>query len=199
MGETAMSKRFMSLIIAVAVCAGVTLPAARAASPPPGDAKPVRELLVPFDDLNVLLEGPTRRVLISRQQYEALLEQAKTTPEEPAPRKAAIIAASYEAQLGDERAQITGTLTIDVLEDGLHTVGLDLSRVGLRRATLDGNEGAPIGMADDGRLMLFVSRPSRPIRRGRNLISSFPLHRPRDSSSSLRAMWMWPAPRAVRP
>lgn len=152
-----MRKLFLSIIIAIAVCAGLTLPAARAAEPPPEDARPVRELLVPFDDLNVLLEGPTRRVLISREQYEALLEQAKTTPGEPAPRKTAIIAASYEAQLGDERAQITGSLTIDVLEEGLHAIGLDLSRVGLRRATLDGDEGAPIGRADDGRLMLFVS------------------------------------------
>jgi len=152
-----MRKRFLSIIIVIAVGAGLTLPAASGAEPPPEDAKPVRELLVPFDDLNVLLEGPTRRVLISREQYEALLEQAKTTPDEPAPRKAAIIAASYEAHLGDERAQITGSLTIDVLEEGLHTIGLDLSRVGLRRATLDGDEGAPIGRADDGRLMLFVS------------------------------------------
>ena len=126
-----------------------------AATPKPPEEK-VRELYVPFEDLNVLLEGSPERVLLTRQQYADLLAKAKKTAESRAPRQAVLVSADYVAKAAQERAEIVGTLVIDVLEDGLHTVGLDLAGVGLRSATLDGAKGAPIGRADDGRLLLFV-------------------------------------------
>ena len=119
-----------------------------------------REIFVPFEDLNVLLEDQPRRVLLSRAEYEELLDLAKKSPESRAPREAVLVSAAYEGMVEDERAWITGELMVDVLEDGVHTIGLPLEGVGLRGATLD-DRGAPIGRADDGRLMLFVEGRGR--------------------------------------
>ncbi|MCX5675809.1 MAG: hypothetical protein NTX87_12460, partial [Planctomycetota bacterium] len=121
----------------------------------PQSEERVRELFVPFEDLNILLEGKTERILLSRQQYDELLAKARKTADSRAPVSALVASAEYAATLGDERAEITGTLTVSVLEDGLHAVGLDVAGVGLKSATLDGR-GAPVGLADDGRLTLFV-------------------------------------------
>ncbi|MBN2559659.1 MAG: hypothetical protein JXQ75_01845 [Phycisphaerae bacterium] len=127
----------------------------RAEDPTEDAREVVREIYVPFEDLNVLLENQPRRVLLSRAEYEELLTRARQTPQGRAPREAAIVSADYEAVLEEGRARITGALAVDVLEDGLHTVALQLDGVGLRAAGLD-DKGAPIGVADDGRLVLFV-------------------------------------------
>ncbi|MBE3070919.1 MAG: hypothetical protein IMZ66_11855, partial [Planctomycetes bacterium] len=162
-----MRKPLPTLVVLAAVAAvamAAMPPAARAeappaapAAPPPGPAavKDVREIFVPFEDLNVLLEGDSRRVLLSRTEYEALMAKAKKEAESHPPQAALVVSAEYEVKAGDERAEIAATIVVSVLEDGLHAVGLDLARVGLRGATLDG-KGAPIGLADDGRPTLFV-------------------------------------------
>ncbi len=122
------------------------LPALRAAEPPEPEAAP-REIFVPFNDLNVLLEQQPKRVLLSREAYDELLKKAKKTPHEHAPKEALIVSADYNAKLASQRAEISGTLTIDVLEDGLHALPLDLGGVGLRSAKLDGG-GASLGQDD---------------------------------------------------
>jgi hypothetical protein len=142
------------ILLALVLAAAASTPVAGNAPPPPKEEK-VREIFVPFDDLHVLLEGPTERVLLSREQYEELLAKAKKSVEGRAPREALLASADYVATAGDERAEIAGTLALSVLEDGLHAVALDVAGVGLRGATLDG-KSAPIGLADDGRLTVFV-------------------------------------------
>ena len=119
-----------------------------------------REIFVPFKDLDVLLENQPRRVLLSRQDYADLLKKAKKTPETHAPQPAVLVAADYTANGEEGRVLWTGNLTIDVLEEGLQTIHLDLSGVGLRRAMLDGKP-ASIGRSDDGRLLLFVEGKGR--------------------------------------
>ncbi|MBM4018892.1 MAG: hypothetical protein FJ288_11270, partial [Planctomycetes bacterium] len=121
----------------------------------PQSEERVRELYVPFEDLSVLLESKTQRVLLPRNEYEDLLARAKKTADSRAPAAALIASAEYAVACGPERAELAGALAVSVLEDGLHAVGLDLAGVGLRSAALDG-KGAPIGLADDGRLVLFV-------------------------------------------
>ena len=149
------------LVLVLAALAG---PAAALAEPPtppgPGPEKIVREIFVPFEDLNALLEGDPNRVLLSREQYETLLAKAKKEAESRPPQAALVVSADYDAKAGDERAEITGTLVVSILEDGLHAIGLDVGGVGLRGATLDGH-GAAIGLADDGRLTLFVEGKGR--------------------------------------
>ncbi len=141
------------------ICASAAWPAGigriEAAEPAGGKPKIVRELFVPFEDLHVLLEHKPHRVLLSRPEYEQLLARAKVEEAARPPRELAIVAAEYHAAVSSERATIKGTLNLVVFQDGLHAVGLDLAGVGLRAARLDG-QGAPIGRADDGRLVLFV-------------------------------------------
>jgi len=155
-------------ILVLAVVAALAWSVAAADPPPPAVAAnpqsairdpqsevKVRELYVPFEDLNVLLESGPQRILLSRQEYQELLAKARKTAQERPPTKALLLSADYSVAAGQERAEIVGTLTIHVLEDGLQTVGLDVAGVGLRAARLDGR-GAPLGLADDGRLTLFV-------------------------------------------
>jgi len=146
----------VALAAALLVAVGPPDAGTRAAEPPPV----VREIYVPFDELDVLLEDQPQRVLLSREEYEALVVKAKIVPETRAPQPAIVVSADYVATLQPERARLTGTLTVDVLEKGLHAVKLDLSGVGLRRATLDG-QNASIGRAEGGPLELFVEGKGR--------------------------------------
>jgi len=137
--------------------AGILLAAENAdrADDTPVSEIPVREIFVPFEDLNVLLERQPRRVLLSRQQYDELLERAKLTPETPAPHAAVLVSADYTATIRDQRTRLTGTLMIDVLKDGLHAVPLDLAGVGLSSAKLDGADAA-IGRDPAGQPTLLL-------------------------------------------
>ncbi|HEY5315158.1 MAG TPA: hypothetical protein VIK18_21680, partial [Pirellulales bacterium] len=127
----------------------------------PATAEPVtRELYVPLDELPTLLAGPTRRVLLSRQQYDALLKKARPVKIEKPPQDVVLLSADYALTIEDERARIAGTLMLDVLTDGLHAVPLTLEDVGIRQAVLDGR-GANIGHAQDDTLTLFVTGRGR--------------------------------------
>jgi hypothetical protein len=149
-------------IAALCVALSLLLPRSVLAQPktPPAAEKPIREIYVPFDDLNVLLESKTQRVFMTRQQYDELLAKAKLTPSDRAPRGAAVLAADYNMTLEEGRALLTGTLHIDVLEDGLHALPLDLAGVGVRSATLDGKP-APIALNAQRKPMLLVEGKGR--------------------------------------
>ena len=121
---------------------------------------PIREILVPFEDLNVLLEQQPRRVMLTRQEYDELVKKAKQRPQVRAPLAAAIVAADYEVTVEPQRAEIAGTLVLDVFEDGLHALPLDLSGVGLSDAKLDGR-AASLGRRDGGPLQVFVEGKGR--------------------------------------
>ncbi|MBN2580417.1 MAG: hypothetical protein JXB10_15645 [Pirellulales bacterium] len=126
----------------------------------PLSADPPREIFVPYGDLHVLLEQQPQRVLLKREEFDALVKKAQKTPEKHAPQSAVLLAAAYEGQLRDQRAEIAGRLTIDVLEEGLHAVPLDVYGVGLRHATLDGKPAA-LGCSEKGPLLLFVEGRGR--------------------------------------
>ncbi len=142
----------MALLLAAGLCS-VSLQADE-------PVRKVREIFVPFDALDVLLEGQPQRVLWSREEYEALWQKARKQEATRPPLSAAIVAADYSVTVADERVQLAGTLAVDVLDDGLHSLPLDLSVVGLRRASLDGKNAA-IGRGADGRLSLFVEGKGR--------------------------------------
>ncbi len=129
-----------------------------ATSAPADEPKPlVRELFVPFDDLNVILEAGGRRVFLTREEYDDLLKRARKTEAEAAPRAYALTAAEYDAQIEEGRAVIRGNLSLEVTQDGLHAIPLPLSGVGVRKATLDG-EPAAIGRSQAAaQAALFVS------------------------------------------
>ena len=131
-------------------------------APAPAGQRAMREIYVPFSDLHVLLEQHPKHVLLGRDEYDALVKKAKITPETHAPQAAVIVAADYAVAVGQQRAEIEATLTVDVLEDGLHALPLDIGGVGLREAQLDG-DNASIGYhkGHDGQLLLFVKGVGR--------------------------------------
>lgn len=147
----------LMLLIASSTIAQEQNPAGgRAASP-----EMIRELFVPFEDLEALLEGDVRRVFLTRDQYQQLVQQArKTEPDAPAPHAALIVAAEYDAVIRDDRVAITGVLDLDVLADGLQAIPLEFQGVGLRSARLD-DRPAALARVAQGRTVLLVTGPGR--------------------------------------
>ncbi len=115
----------------------------------------VREVYVPFDELNVLLEGSPERMFLSREQYEELLKQAAQQPAALAPVSVAVLGAEYAVEMQDGRARLRGNVQLEVLQPGLHAVPLSMAGVGLLSATLDGQPAA-LGRGPDSHVMLFV-------------------------------------------
>ena len=52
----------------------------------PSSESPIREIFVPFEDLNVILDNDHRRVFLTRDEYEDLIRRAKSKPQQPAPK-----------------------------------------------------------------------------------------------------------------
>ena len=139
--------------LVLGLAAGAVAATAPAGAPP--GAGCVREILVPLEDLDVLLGSGARRVLLPRAQYEELKARAEREQAQRPPLAAVVADAVYDVLVEDERASIRGALQVPVLAEGLHAVGLDVGGVGLRSARLDG-DAAPLALGDDGRLILFV-------------------------------------------
>jgi len=151
------------MLLAVTAVSLVHWPSARAADGNATKAKtetPRREIFVPFEDLNVLLQQQPKRMLLSRQEYEALLKEAETKPESHAPLAATMLSGDYSIDIKAQRSHISGRLEIDVLEDGLHAVPLNLGGVGLLEAKLDGKPAA-IGGDERSGVKLFVRGKGR--------------------------------------
>jgi hypothetical protein len=136
--------------------------AAQPSAKPATDAteKPAREIFVPFDDLNVILESDVQRVFLTRDEYENLLDAAKDKPAEGPQHAPALLGAEYTAKLEEGRAAIAGKLTIETFGDDLVAVPLDLAGVGVLSATLDGKPAALARKGNQG-ITLFVSGRGR--------------------------------------
>lgn len=124
-------------------------------APPAADAR-TREIFVPFEDLNVLLEGPDQRVLLTRKEYDELLAKAKLSPDqEKVPRTRVVLSADYNGVVDEGRATIQGVLILELLAKDLVAVPLSLQGMSLRSATLD-DKPAPLGKSKEGLPTLFV-------------------------------------------
>ncbi len=148
------SRAILSPLAVLSVLAGIGLPAQADAGSVASD-EPAREIYVPFEDLAGLLEGQPERVLLSRSEYETLARKAHREPKVDAPRAVMLVSADYAITVGQERAELVGTIAVEVLNDGLHAVDLDLNGVGLRAAVLDG-KGAAIGHDEREGYRLFI-------------------------------------------
>jgi hypothetical protein len=138
------------LTFAIAIALSIT-----AAAQEPKPNEPLREIFVPFEDLNIILEGPTQRVFLTREEYDDLIAKAKVKPLSNVPHKLALVSAEYDAKLAEGRATITGNLTIEVLDEGLFALPLDLAGVGIRSAMLD-DKAAPLIRDEHQRPVVLV-------------------------------------------
>ena len=141
-------------LLGIALLAGVYLPSLRPLLAQEPD-KPLRELFVPFEELDVLLGNDARRVYMTRAEYEELLVNARVVPNTVPPAKLALLVANYQAEVGEGRATIRGELQLEVLDAGIQVLVLPFSGVGVRAAKLD---DAPASLAknDQGQTWLFV-------------------------------------------
>ena len=117
--------------------------------------KPIREIYVPFEDFNVLLESQTRHVFMTRKQYRDLTRRAAVAPEKQAPVGASILSANYQAVIESGRARLVGRLQLEVLAGGVQTIPLKLSGVGVLSAILDG-QAAALARGKSGQPLLVV-------------------------------------------
>jgi len=139
----------------------VFLAAAVSAAQPAAEPKKIREIFVPYEDLQTLIEGNSQQVFLSRQEYDDLLAKARQKPPEiPAPAGALLLAAEYDGTVEEGRIRLSGTIDLEVLEEGLHALRLDLAGVGLRRAAI-GDTSAAVGRDAQGQTVLFVEGRGR--------------------------------------
>ncbi len=126
----------LTLVAAVMIRAAAEEPA-KPAAPDQG------EVWVPTNQLKGILAKHPNAVVLSREQYETLLRDAtldrKAAP--VAPRRAALTTAKYEARIVGKVAQVTATLTVQVLSEEWSQIGLAFDGVSIGAVWVDG-EGA---------------------------------------------------------
>src|SRR5690606_19418059 len=93
-------------------------PTPQNAAPKPAAQKPLREIFVPFDDLQVILESDKNRVFLTREEYEDLLKVVQAKAAKQGPVNVVMLQSSYAGKIDDGRAQISGKIEFEVLQDG---------------------------------------------------------------------------------
>ncbi len=146
--------------ITVLVALAPGFPGGMVSAANPSVPEKVREIYVPFDDLKLILEEQPGRVLLSREEYETLLQASRKVPDGHAPYAVTVVSADYVVTVGGDRAEFAGILILDVMESGLRAVELEVDSVGVRRAVLDGL-AAPMARNRPDRLTLFVEGQGR--------------------------------------
>ncbi len=119
-----------------------------------------RMLFVPFDDLEILFEGASQHVFLSRAEYDALLEKAKVAPQDSSPWSSIPISADYSVKVAGAFAQITGKLVIETFDSGLHAVPLRYQSVSIQSAIVAGKQ-APLGKNANGQTVVFLAGKGR--------------------------------------
>ena len=61
--------------------------------------QPLREIFVPFEDLNVILENDKQRVFLTRQEYDDLVKQARPSRSRPRRTRSCWSSAEYDGEL----------------------------------------------------------------------------------------------------
>ncbi|GAB6166585.1 hypothetical protein JCM19992_25850 [Thermostilla marina] len=136
---------FTALVVSVLLAGAVT-----------AQPQEVREIYVPYEDLNVLLQQAPRRVLVDREEYARLLKAAKVEDDTDLPPVAgAALSAEHRIQVVDGRVLLRSSIVFEALKDELQAVQFGIDGVGLIAATIDGKP-LPVARPDPGRLIAFV-------------------------------------------
>ena len=125
-----------------------------------------RQIFVPFESLDILLDGNSNRVLLTRTEYDELLKSARTREIKRAPLDSAIVSAKYTAEVSEGVALIKGELIVESLNEGLVQIPLPLSGAAIRSATISGDtdeddEPAKLWRNKKGQIVLLTSSESR--------------------------------------
>ncbi|MEZ6109110.1 MAG: hypothetical protein R3B96_24275, partial [Pirellulaceae bacterium] len=116
----------------------------------------VRELFVPYAELDVILESDPNRVFLTRDEYEELIESAREKPIEGLPRDLVLPRGLVQIEIQAGRARVMQTLEVEVLRDEQwFELPLSLAGVGISSAELDGSP-ASLARGADGQPRLLV-------------------------------------------
>ena len=116
----------------------------------------IRELYVPFSDLNLILEADPNRVYLTREEYDELLAAAEIAPIKSTPANVLLKDASYVGKLAAGRLEVEAALVVDVLNDrGPYLLPITIGGFGIRSGKMD--EGmAPLTRDQEGRVSLIL-------------------------------------------
>ncbi|HID21870.1 MAG TPA: hypothetical protein EYP14_05645, partial [Planctomycetaceae bacterium] len=116
---------------------------------PPGN---YRELYVPTDELDAVLDPGAKTVLLPREQFAKLFQAACANQRRRPPTEAPILItqAEYAAHIEGERLLIRGKLHIRQVSDGWALLPLPFSGLAIEKATLNGRP-ARLGLLAAGR------------------------------------------------
>ncbi len=157
-----------TIAMVCAVMCGLCLCVDNVAAAPQGNASVTdgpqyRELYVPASELNTLLEAAPQRAMITRGEFETLVEKIRQLDSLDQAEREKIVASvdsvlkrsEYDVQIADGRAEIRGTLTFDVVGNDAIAVPLQWTNVALREATLDEQPAAFVTLENGERFLLI--------------------------------------------
>lgn len=121
---------------------------------------PERELFVPFEHLDLLLNGASQRIYMTREEWQQLRQDAIQTPEEKIPLVMAVLSADYKGVLSEGRALMRGDIELEVFNDDYQAIPLQINHVGLQSAMLD-DKPAKLARSGDGQTLLIVQGKGR--------------------------------------
>ena len=121
-----------------------------------------RQLYVPIDELESVLEQDPQSVLMSRDEFQELLQAARknTTRWPDVAEPIVVTGAEYKATVADEHLQIQATIQFTQVADGWQTLRLPFERVSVEKATLNGKP-ARLALATP-RLQKSTPKPKTP-------------------------------------
>ena len=152
LGRLASARWIMAMLLGLSPGASILAPSSTRGDDPPI----VRELFVPFEELDLILEADPNRVFLSRDEYERLVRDAAERPVIAVPRDLTLSRVDSRLAVRDGRGSFTTTIEFEVLAEAKWLeLPLSLAGVGLRSARLDG-EAAPLRRDDQGRPSVLV-------------------------------------------
>ncbi len=157
-----MNKAFLILIGVMAGLNWLTDPALSQGNPTSAKSPKrfQRQIFVPIESLDILLEGNSNRVLLSRDEYEQLLKSARSQEIKRAPLDSAIVSAKYTGEISEGVATISGELIVEALNEGLVQIPLPFSGVAIGSASLD-DQPAKLWRNEKGQIVLLTSNTNR--------------------------------------
>ena len=133
----------------------------------------IRELFVPEQYFGELFENNTGLVMLSREEYESLAQEARQirqaaeaearNVQKPAPVDFVWTRGNYRITVSGERAMIEGELELELFQEGLTAIPLLTKSVALRGAMLNDQPAriASVSTGDTNMLTLFAKGKGR--------------------------------------
>lgn len=149
-------------VLAAAVFVGALFPHALAAqvAEPGGDApgSPLRQIFVPVEELDVVINRDKKGVLLPRNEFEQMFQKARQNAGRDAPLDVGIVLANadLQARIAGKQLLVSASFEVTQLVDGWRLLQLPLTGFAVERVTLD-DQPAKLGRSpeDDSTVTLF--------------------------------------------